>query len=79
MSGHLHQEFRELNLLNDITKKNYEGEISRLDFGPLCNPMIYKYQSEFKIKNETKNWHEALEWSDTELFIKSPENDETWH
>ena len=79
MSGHLHQEFRDLNLLNNITKKIYEGHISKDYFGSLCNPMIYKYQSDFKIKKETNDWHDALKWNDTEIFIKSPENDETWN
>ena len=79
LSGHLRQEFRELNLLNDITKKNYEGHISKLYFHSLHNPMIYKYQSDFKTKNETKNWHDALKGNDTELLVKSPENDDTWN
>ena len=41
--------------------------------------MIYKYQTEFKIKKETNEWHDALKWNDTEEFIKSPKNDETWN
>ena len=35
LSGDLHQEFRELNLLNDITTKIYEGHISTSYFRPL--------------------------------------------
>lgn len=41
LSGHLHQEFRELNLLNDITMEIYTGDINKsCIFGPSHNPMI---------------------------------------
>jgi hypothetical protein len=79
LSGHLRQEFRELNLLNDITMKIYEGQISSSYFGTLRNPMIYKYQTEFQIKNETNGWHHALKWTNNERFIKPVEEDGTWN
>jgi len=53
LSGHLRQEFRELNILDEITMKIYEGHISTSYVEPLRNPMIYKYQTKFQIKNET--------------------------
>ena len=40
--------------------------------------MIHKYQTKFQVKNETETWHDSLKWSDTEVFIKTPQKDETW-
>jgi hypothetical protein len=79
LSGHLRQEFRELNLLNNITMKIYERHISKLYAGPLRNPMIYKYQTDFQVKNETHNWHPALKCADNELFIAKTDSDGTWN
>ena len=48
--GHLCQEFRELQLLNNMTKKIYKGQLNKAYFGPFRNPMIYKYQTKIKKK-----------------------------
>ena len=45
LPGHLRQEFRELHVLNDITKEIYEGRLDKKYFGPLRNPMLYRYIS----------------------------------
>ncbi|KAF8809983.1 hypothetical protein BYT27DRAFT_7093314 [Phlegmacium glaucopus] len=77
LSGHLCQEFRELNLLNDITMKVYEGHINKSYLGPLHNPMIYKYQTECKITKETNDLHHSLKWAESESFIKK--NRRRWY
>ena len=79
LSGHLRQEFRELHLLNDITKKIYEGQINKKYFGQLRNPMIYKYQTELNIRKNPNDLHYALKWSDDENFIKIKEENGTWN
>ncbi|KAF8802855.1 hypothetical protein BYT27DRAFT_7226214 [Phlegmacium glaucopus] len=76
LSGHLHQEFRELNLLNDITMKIYGGHINKTYFGPLHNPMIHKYLTEFKTKNETNNLHHDSTWIDIENSLQTKEEDD---
>jgi len=40
ISGWLHQEFHELNVLDDVTRLRYEGLLSDGIFGPLQNPII---------------------------------------
>lgn len=77
MSGQLCQEFRQLNFLNDIIKNNYGGHISRLYFGPLWNAMRYKHKSDLKLEKETKYWHDALKWKNTEIFFRNTEIDKT--
>jgi len=79
LSGHLHQEFRELNILDEITMKIYEGHISTSFAEPLQNTMIYKYQNKIQIKNNKNSWHNATKCTDTEISIKIPKKDEAWN
>ena len=74
LSGHLRQEFRDLYVLNEITKEIYEGRLNKKYLGILRNPMIHKYQTEIK-KNEFYNMHHALELSDGELIVKDKGED----
>ena len=78
MPGHLWQEFRELHVLNTITKEIYEGRLNRDYFGPLQNPMLYKYQAEIK-RDYSKKMHPALKLSVGELIAKEKSDDGTWN
>ena len=78
LPGHLRQEFRELHLLDSITKEIYEGQLNKNYSGPLRNPMIYKYQNEIKSKY-SNNLHRALKLSDGECIIKEKGEDGTWY
>jgi hypothetical protein len=78
LPGHLRQEFRELHLLNDITREIYEGRLDKKYLAPLRNPMIYKYQTEIKNKCSS-DVHHALKWSDKEFIIKEKGEDGTWN
>ena len=78
LPGHLRQEFRELHLLDNITKEIYEGRLNKKYFGPLRNPMIYKYQNEIKSKY-CNNLHRALKLFDGECIIKEKGEDGTWN
>jgi len=78
LPGHLRQEFRELYILNDITRDIYEGSLDKKYRLPLRNPMIYKYQTEIKRKCSS-DVHRALKWSDKELIIKERGGDGTWN
>jgi hypothetical protein len=78
LPGHLRQEFRELYLLNDITRDIYEGCLDKKYRAPLRNPMIYKYQTEIKRKC-SNDVHHALKWADKELIIKKKDEDGAWN
>ena len=78
LPGHLRQEFRELNLLNIITKEIYEGRLNKKYFGPLRNPMLYKYQTEIK-SNVSDGLHHALKFPDREFIMKEKDGDGTWN
>jgi len=78
LPGHLRQEFRELNILNNITKEIYEGRLNKIYFGPLRNPMLYKYQTEIK-SNVSDGLHRALKIQDREFIVKEKDGDGTWN
>ena len=80
LSGHLRQEFRELHILNNITEEIYEGRLTKDYFGPLRNPMIYKYQTEIK-KKISNNLHFSLKIPDEEYIMKDKGHveDGTWN
>jgi len=77
LPGHLRQEFRELHILDNITREIYDGQLSKNYFKPLRNPMIYKYQTEVK-RNVFTGLHCALKLSNGEFIIKESEEDGTW-
>ena len=80
LPGHLRQEFRELQLLDNITKEIFEGQLNKAYFGPLRNPMLYKYRTEIK-KKDSNNLHHSLTLPDEEYVIKNKghEEDGTWN
>jgi hypothetical protein len=78
LPGHLRQEFRELHLLDEITKEIYEGRLNKNYIPPLRNPTIFKYQNEIKRKY-TNNLHGALKLSHGECIINKKGEDGTWN
>ena len=66
-SGYLRQEFRELELLDEITKLRYEGNLPDHIQGNFRNPLIRAYQKWKGIDYVPPLTHPALTWS-----IKDP-------
>jgi hypothetical protein len=79
LSGHLRQEFRELHLLNEITKEIYEGHLDKNYLGSLRNPIISKYQNEIKRNNHSITLHPALKLSYGENIIKQKDDEGIWN
>jgi hypothetical protein len=73
LSGHLRQEFRELDILNNITKEVYEGQLNKAYLGPLRNPVIYKYQTEIK-KKKPDDFHFSSKLSHEEYLIEGKDH-----
>src|SRR6267154_6428125 len=62
-SGYLRQEFRELELFDEITKLRYEGQLPDHIQGNFRNPLIRSYQN-WKGTNYVPDLtHPALKWS----------------
>src|SRR6267154_546743 len=62
-SGYLRQEFRELELLNEITKLRYEGQLPDHIQGNFRNPLIRAYQTWKGTHNVPDLTRPALKWS----------------
>src|SRR5882762_1081712 len=62
-SGYLRQEFRELELLDEITKLRYEGELPDHIQGKFRNPLIRAYQKWKGTEYVPPITHPALKWS----------------
>src|SRR5882762_9733386 len=65
-SGYLRQEFRELELLDEITKLRYEGELTECIQGNFRNPLIRSYQKWKGTDYVPSLTHPALKWSVTD-------------
>ena len=78
ISGNLRQEFRELHVLDEITKLNYHGQLPDGILHSLRNPTVRSYYLWNKSASNEKNWHPALLYGYQENRLKEPEDDETW-
>ena len=78
ISGWLRQEFRELNILDEVTKLKYEGTLPEQIFGPLRNPTIRAYYLWIKDHKNDVNWHPAIRYAPREPRLMQIRNDATW-
>ena len=77
ISGFLRQEFRELELLNCITKDRFLGKTPCLGTVNLRKPIIRRYQLA-KGPHFEPGWHKALCWHTSELRIEDPKDTYLW-
>ena len=78
ISGWLRQEFRELNVLDEITRLRYENCLSDGVAGPLRNPMVRAYYIWIEDTTDDDSWHSAIRYKPWETRIKPVEQDATW-
>ena len=78
ISGWLRQEFRELNVLNEVTRLQYERCLPSGIFGPLRNPVVRAYYVWIKTLRDDRTWHSSLQYKAGEQKIKAVESDATW-
>jgi hypothetical protein len=67
-SGYLRQEFRELELLAEITRINHEGKMLRVLQGITRNNLIREYQLWKGVNHVPKHVHRALKWNKEDPF-----------
>ena len=79
ISGSLRQEFRELELLDEITKLRYLGNISPKVVGITRNELIHSFR-QWKGENHMPNsLHAALQWDHSNPFpIEPVTEDSPW-
>ena len=78
INGNLRQEFRELNVLDEVTKLKHLEQLPDGILHSLRNPTIRSYYLYNKSASNKENWHPALLYGSQENRLKEPENDDTW-
>ena len=70
-SGALRQEFRELELLDEITSCRYMGRLRETVYGPTRNALIAAYRECKGTQYVPKQVHRAIRWSKRDPLIES--------
>lgn len=78
LSGNLRQEFRELEILDDISKLQYEGTLTSEVKGSARREIISQYRRWKGDRHMPQQIHKELEWSDCSPFILSNEENIPW-
>ena len=79
ISGSLRQEFRELELLNQITKMRWNETISSKVTGITRNELIHAFRQWRGESFVPPNIHSALSWGEFDPFpIENPQEDAGW-
>ncbi|KAF5373940.1 hypothetical protein D9758_000888 [Tetrapyrgos nigripes] len=76
--GGYHQELRELEILNDITKLCVDQKLPPSIIGDLRGPLIQQYRSHFGNKHRPEGLHESLVWDASEKFESTLDKDISW-
>lgn len=79
ISGALRQEFRELELLDDITDKYYQGKSILLPDGNTRNSLIKAYRDAQGLLYVPLSTHKAIRWSKTDPLLEAEIHDVVWH
>ena len=79
VTGWLRQEFRELELLDEITRIKYEGKLPSTVQGATRVALIHSYRTYKGTKYVPKTVHGALKWSDHDPFaLEEPYKEAEW-
>ena len=79
VTGWLRQEFRELELLDEITRIKYEGKLPSKVQGATRVALIHSYRTYKGTKYVPKTVHGALKWSDNDPFaLEEPYKEAEW-
>ena len=70
-SGALHQEFRELEILDEITRFRYEGKLSVKVYGDVQNTLIQSFREWKGQQYVPNNVHSAILWSRHDPLLES--------
>ncbi|KAJ7101098.1 hypothetical protein C8R44DRAFT_888062 [Mycena epipterygia] len=73
LPGWMRQEFRELDMLDEITELRYEGRLSEEVKGDVRNSVIRAYQISKGARYMSETWHPALQWEANEDPLKETE------
>src|SRR6266540_3266875 len=79
ISGALRQEFRELELLDDITDNHYRGKTTLLLGDNTRNSLIKAYRGSRGLLYVPPSAHKAIRWSKKDPLLEAEIHDVSWH
>ena len=79
ISGALRQEFRELELLDDITDKHYRGKTALLLGDDTRNALIKAYRDAQGLLYVPSSTHKAIRWSNKDPLLEAEIHNVSWH
>jgi hypothetical protein len=79
ISGALRQEFRELELLDDITDKHYRGKTTLLLGDNTRNSLIKAYRDAQGLLYVPPSAHKAIRWSKKDPLLEAEIHNVSWH
>jgi hypothetical protein len=77
-SGALHQEFRDLELLDEITKLKYEGKLNKTVRGETRNTLIHTYRAYRGINYVPSCVHKSIKWTEKDPMLDPINNNNSW-
>jgi hypothetical protein len=78
-SGALRQEFRELELLDDIVQLKYEGKLAMSVVGDRRNTLIHSFRKWKGDHYVPVNVHKAIRWSKSDPLVVESDVKVSWH
>ncbi|KAJ7237254.1 hypothetical protein C8J57DRAFT_1017642, partial [Mycena rebaudengoi] len=79
MSGYLRQEFRELEMLDEITKLRHEGSLPNSVTGIYCGHLLQSYCNWKKNNSDPEHFHPSLRWDSLRDNKKINIDYDEWH
>ncbi|KAJ7257300.1 hypothetical protein C8J57DRAFT_1472726 [Mycena rebaudengoi] len=79
MSGYLRQEFRELEMLDEITKLRHEGSLPNSITGIYCGHLLQSYCNWKKNNSDPEHFHPSLRWDSLRDNKKINIDYDEWH
>ncbi|KAI0314693.1 hypothetical protein OF83DRAFT_1063404, partial [Amylostereum chailletii] len=78
ISGYLCQEFRELEILDEITRLRFEGSLDPQVTASTRRALIRQFQDIYGTKYVPEETHKALDWSRYGIDLVEPDIDSPW-
>ena len=78
-SSALRQEFRELELLDEITKLQYESKLPPTICGERRNTLIHNYRSHKGLNYVPSQTHPSIKWNKTDPMLDPIDDNVKWH
>jgi len=77
-SGALRQEFRDLELLDEITELHYKSKLPNTVFGDRRNDLIYSYRLHKGMEYVPPTMHDSIKWSESDPMLEPIDTNIEW-